>query len=136
MENAVALIDKLIKEHKVIIKDAQSLEQVANDARMLEELAGARETFVPGRFDQKQSLQKLQESLKAIDKGLREHFDREETGLLAAFEQHGAKKLITAFNDLLIEHKDLRDRMAHAKEHVAGLVSGGDGSSPVGRQCQ
>jgi len=125
MEEIVALIDKLIDEHKVVIEDARALEKVANDASALVELEEARDTFVPGRFDQKQSLQKLQESLEAIDKGLKEHFDREETGLLAAFEKHGDRKLVTTLNSLLLEHEDLRNRLAHAREHVAELVSGG-----------
>jgi hypothetical protein len=125
MEEVVALIDGLIDEHKVVIEDARTLEQVANDASALVELEKARDTFVPGRFDQKPSLQKLQESLEAIDKGLKEHFNREETGLLAAFEKHGDRKLVTTLNSLLLEHEDLRNRLAHAREHVAELVSGG-----------
>lgn len=125
MEDIVALIDNLIDEHKVIIKDAQSLEQVANDASTLVDLEEARETFVPGRLDQKQSLQKLQELLETIDQGLQAHFNREESGLLAAFEKHGDRKLVTTLKSLLLEHEDLRNRLAHAKDHVAELVSGG-----------
>jgi iron-sulfur cluster repair protein YtfE (RIC family) len=119
------LIDRLIDEHKVVIEDARALEKVANDASALVKLEEARDTFVPGRFDQQLSLQKLQESLEAIDKGLTRHFNREETGLLAAFEKHGDRKLVTTLNSLLLEHEDLRNRLAHAKEHVAELVSGG-----------
>ncbi len=125
MEEIVALIDNLIDEHKAIVKDAQSLEQVANDASLLEDLAEARGTFVPGRFDQKQNLHKLQELLETIAQGLQAHFNREETGLLAAFEKHGDRKLVTTLNSLLLEHEDLRNRLAHAKDHVAELVSGG-----------
>jgi iron-sulfur cluster repair protein YtfE (RIC family) len=125
MEDIVALIDRLIDEHKVIVRDARSLEQVANDASALADLAEARETFVPGRFDQKQSLQKLQESLEAIDQGLQAHFHREETGILTAFEKHGDRKLVTTLNSLLLEHEDLRNRLAHSREHVAELVDGG-----------
>jgi len=125
MQDIVALIDKLVDEHKVIVKDVKALEQVANDAGALTELEEAKENFMPGRFDQKQSLQKLQESLETIDKGLRKHFNREETGLLAAFEKHGDRKIVTALNSLLLEHEDLRNRLAHSKDHVAELVSGG-----------
>ena len=63
--------------------------------------------------------------LETIDKGLQAHFNREETGLLAAFEKHGGRKLVTALNSLLLEHKDLRSRLAHAKDHIAELMSGG-----------
>jgi iron-sulfur cluster repair protein YtfE (RIC family) len=127
MDETVAMIDKLIAEHKVIIKDAQSLERVANDASALVELEDAKDTFVPGRFDQKQNLQKLQESIAAIDRGLQEHFNREETALLVAFEKHGDTKLVTALNSLLLEHKDLINRLAHSKEHINELVNGGLG---------
>jgi iron-sulfur cluster repair protein YtfE (RIC family) len=127
MKEIATMIDNLIAEHRVIIKDARSLEQVANDASALVELEEAKDTFVPGRFDQKQSLQKLQESLAAIDQGLQEHFNREETALLSAFEKHGDTRLVTALNSLLLEHKDLRNRLTHAKEHIAELVSGGLG---------
>ena len=60
MEEALALINKIIDEHKVIIGRVQSLEQAANDASVLVGLEKARDTFVPGRLDQKQGLQKLQ----------------------------------------------------------------------------
>jgi iron-sulfur cluster repair protein YtfE (RIC family) len=125
MDETVAMVNKLIEEHKAIVKDAGSLEQVANDAALLEELREARDAFVPGRFDQKKSLQKLQELLEMIDRGLKEHFNREETGLLAAFEKHGDRKLVSTLKSLLLEHEDLRNRLSHAKEHVAELVSGG-----------
>ena len=125
MVETAALIDRLIEEHKLIIKDVQSLQNAANDASLLVGLKEARETFVPGRFDQKQSLKKLQELLETIDKGLRAHFNREETLLLAAFEKHGDRKLVTTLKSLLLEHEDLRGRLSHSKVHIAELVSGG-----------
>jgi len=64
------------------------------------------------------------EVLEKIDKGLQEHFNREETGLLEAFEKHGSRKLVTALNSLLIEHKDLRSRLAQSKKDVADLLEG------------
>jgi len=125
MKEVVAFIDQIISEHKVIKERMQSLELVANDASTLVDLKEAKEAFVPGRFDQKQSLQKLQELLETIDRGLQEHFDREETWLLAAFEKRGDRKLVTTLNSLLLEHKDLRNRLARSKDQVAELVSGG-----------
>jgi len=125
MDETLVLINELINEHKIIRKKTQSLEQVANDAILLEKLEEAKETFVPGRFDQKQSLQKLQELLNSIAIWLDEHFNREETALLIAVEKHGERKLVTALNSLLLEHADLRNRLVHAREHVAELLSGG-----------
>jgi hypothetical protein len=127
MEEVVALMDRLIEEHKAISRGISSLEQLANDASALEALEKARDTFVPGRFDQKENLQQLQKSIDGLSQGLDAHFNREETTLLAAFEQRGSRELVTALNSLLLEHKDLRNRLAHARKHIAELVSGGMG---------
>lgn len=125
MEEALALIDKIIEEHKTIIQRIQTLEQVANDAEAISGLEKAKDAFMPGRFEQKQGLQKLQEILEAIDHGIQAHFDREETGLLAAFEKYGDKELVSAWHSLLLEHEDLRNRLTHSKKHVAELTGGG-----------
>ena len=125
MEEALALIEEIIEEHKSIMQGAQTLEQTASDAEAMVGLEKAKETFMPGRFEQEQGLKKLQASLEAIDQRLRAHFNREETGLLDVFEKHGNKELASALRSLLLEHEDLRNRLAHSKKHVAELVSGG-----------
>ena len=125
MEEALVLIEKVIEEHKSIMQGVQTLEQAASDAEAIVDLEKAKETFMPGRFEQEKGLQKLQESLEAIDRGLRAHFDREETGLMDVFEKHGNKELASALRSLLLEHEDLRNRLAHSKKHIAELVSGG-----------
>ncbi len=125
MEKALVLIEKVIEEHKSIMQGVQTLEQAASDAEAIVDLEKAKEAFMPGRFEQEKGLRKLQESLEAIDRGLRAHFDREETGLMDVFEKHGNKELASALRSLLLEHEDLRNRLAHSKKHVAELVSGG-----------
>ena len=125
MDETLVLIDKLIAEHQVLNERVQSLEEAANDASIISDLKDARETFVPGRFDQKENLEKLKELVEAIDKWLDAHFNSEETALLAAVEKHGERKFVSALNSLLLEHSDLRDRLSHAREHVAELVGGG-----------
>jgi len=122
--STLALIEKLIEEHKVISKNAQSLEKAANDASLLTDLKDAREDFVPGRFDQNEKLKKLQELIASMNTWLDDHFNREETTLLKAVEQHGERKFVTALNSLLLEHSDLRNRLAHSKEHIAELTGG------------
>jgi iron-sulfur cluster repair protein YtfE (RIC family) len=125
MEETLALIEKIVGEHKSIMQGVRSLEQAASDAEAIVGLEKAKETFMPGRLEQEQGLKKLQASLEAIDQGLRAHFNREETGLMNVFEKHGNKELASALRSLLLEHEDLRNRLAHAKKHVAELVSGG-----------
>ncbi len=125
MEETLALIEKIVGEHKSIMQGVRSLEQAASDAEAIVGLEKAKETFMPGRLEQEQGLKKLQASLEAIDQGLRAHFNREETGLMNVFEKHGNKELASALRSLLLEHEDLRNRLAHAKKHVAELMSGG-----------
>ena len=125
MEETVALLNKIIEEHKTIIQKVQTLEQVANDTEAIVGLEKAKEAFMPGRFEQKQGLQKLQGLLETIEKGLQAHFNQEETGLLAAFEKHGGRKLVSALHSLLLEHEDLKQRFAHSGNLVAELSSGG-----------
>ena len=125
MEEGLALIDQLIEEHKQILQRFQTAEQAANDAVAILELDKAKEDFVPGRFgDQRQGLQNLQESLEAIEKGLQRHFDREETGLLTVFEQHRGGMLASGLRVLLLEHQEIKDRVAESKKEVAELASG------------
>ena len=125
MEEVVALIDQIIEEHKTILQRFQTLNQVANDVEAIGGLEKAKEAFMPGRLNQKQGLQKLQELVETIDKGLQTHFEREETALLSAFEKHGDRKLVTALRSLLLEHEDLKHRFAHSRNYVAQLTAGG-----------
>ena len=124
MEDALALIEKIIEEHKVIIDKVQVLEGLANDASAMAGIEDSREAFMPGRFDQKEGLQKLKELLEAVDEGLQAHFNREETALLSAFETHGDRKLVSDLKSLLLEHEDLKNRFAHSKNHIAELTTG------------
>ncbi len=59
MEEAVALIDRIIREHKLILKETRSSEQLANDASALLGLEEAKEILVPGRLSPEQSLHNL-----------------------------------------------------------------------------
>jgi len=125
MSETLDLVNKLIAEHKVISTSAGSLEQAANDATLIEDMKDARDTFVPGRFDQEKKLQELDEMLEETAVFLDKHFDREETVLLKAVEKDGEAEVVTALNSLLLEHADLRNRMVHTKNHVNELMSGG-----------
>ena len=124
MEEVLGLIDKIIEEHKTIIGRLKTLEQVANDAEAIVGFDKAKQVFVQGRFGQKEGLQELQDLLDKIARGLRAHFKREETALLTAFERYGDKNMASSLRSLLLEHDDLRSRIAHSKKHVAQLTGG------------
>ena len=125
MEEKAVLIDRILEEHKAIKQQMQTLEKVGNDVEALAGLDEIKGDFMPGRLDQSQSLKRLQDLLDKISHGLEEHFNREETGLLVAFEKHGDKELAAALRSLLLEHEDLRNRLAHSRKHVAELTGGG-----------
>lgn len=124
MEEALALIEKIIEEHKQILGNIRALEQVTNDAGALRVLDIAKEGFMPGRPDQAEGLHKLDELLAITNSGIRAHFNREETGLLAAFEEHGGEMLISALRALLLEHDVIRKRFVHAEQLVTELKTG------------
>ena len=123
MEEALALIDQLIAEHKQILQGVQTAEQVANDAMAILELDRAKDDFVPGRFgDPKQGLQNLQDSLETIEKGIQAHFGREESRLLTVLQQHGGGMLASGLRVLLLEHEELQNRISESKKEVAELA--------------
>lgn len=122
--DAIEVIDRIIEEHKKIFQSVENLELVANDAMALRGLEEAKDTFMPGRLEQKGGLQSLKQLLEGVDSGIRRHFNFEETYLLGAFDKHSAKKIISVLHSLLLEHEDIRNRLAHSKEHIAELIKG------------
>ena len=53
------------------------------------------------------------------------YFDREERGLLGAFEQSGKRMFASALHGLLLEHTELRSRLSKAKQEIGELKSSG-----------
>ena len=121
MKRTLALIELIIEEHKTIL---QRMDQVANDAEALQNFEKAKEVFMPGRPDQNAGLVELEKLANVISQGLQAHFNREETAVLAVFEEKGGKELASAFNSLLSEHNDLRHRLTYTKDRISRLVSG------------
>lgn len=124
MSTVLELIEKIIEEHKVFVKGFETLDQVINDAQAMGGLEKAKDTFVPGRLVQKDGLDKMKEILHTVHTGLKAHFDREETAVLAAFGKHGTEAMHSAFRSLLLEHTDLRTRLDQCQNEVDELTSG------------
>jgi hypothetical protein len=124
MKKELAVIERIIEEHKVIKERVKTLERAANDAEALIGFEQAKEAFMPGRLDQKKGLTALGELLDVIEQGLHKHFNYEEKELPGVVESCGDEGLSSDLNSLFLEHKDLRNRIAHSKRHVADLVSG------------
>ena len=125
MEEVLALIEKIIEEHKIINIRAQDLELVANDATMLVGLDQAKQDFMPGQLNQGAELKKLAESLEKLETGLRMHFEREEKALLTAVEEYADRSLVSTLHYLLREHNGIKKRFAHSDKDVAELMGGG-----------
>jgi iron-sulfur cluster repair protein YtfE (RIC family) len=124
MENDLAVIEKVIAEHKTIRQRVHKLEQVANDTEAMAGFEEAKEAFMPGRLDQKQGLSELKDTLGAIEEGLQKHFHFEEISLPTVVDRHGDEELKSSLQSILLEHADLRNRLNHSKNHAAELASG------------
>ena len=124
MEDDLAVIERVIAEHKTITQGFHTLEKVANDTEAMTGFDEAKEAFMPGRLDQKQGLRELGETLKTIEEGLNRHFHFEEISLPAVIARHGDEELKSSLKSILLEHADLRNRLNHSKNHAAELVGG------------
>ncbi|MFC2032919.1 hemerythrin domain-containing protein [Chloroflexota bacterium] len=124
MEDVIALLDQITEEHQTTFRRLKDLGQVVNDVEAIAGLEKSRESFVPGRLDQKAGLQKMQDILEIIAKGLEDHFNCEETRLLGAFERHGDRRLASTLNSLLQEHGEIRQRFANSQSQIAELAKG------------
>ena len=125
MEGTLALMDAIIKEHKQIREDVETTEHIADDLGAILELDRAVGDFEPATLDHKRrSLQGLQQSLEKVDKELRAHFEREEGALLTAFEDYGGRTFASALRALLVEHQELKNRIAKSKQDAAELAVG------------
>lgn len=130
MNDIHKLIEQIIEEHKVAFARMKNMEVVANDAQAITGLEESKESFMPGRHDQRKGLEVLQGLLETVTIGLEKHFKREETALLAAFEKYGEREMATSLHSLLLEHEDLKGRLTLTKKHIAELL-GGDLSQHV-----
>jgi hypothetical protein len=124
MEEAIALIEQIIEEHRQIIRGLQALERVTNDADALKVLDKAQGDFVPGRLgDHQPGLQSWRDSLEVTDQGMRAHFNREEISLLPVIENHGSETQVSSWRAWLSEHEELRNHLAVLKKELAELTA-------------
>ena len=124
MEDVIALIDKIIEEHKTIFQRLQNLEQIANDAEAIKGFDKTKELFMPGKLEEKQGLEAFRKLLDTIIQGIHDHFSREEGTLVTAFEKQADRKLASALHSLLLGHEDLKSHLKRSKQDVAKLTDG------------
>ncbi len=120
---ALALIEKIIEEHRIILGGIHELDVRANDVAAMKGLGQAQEDFTPGRLHhQREALQKWSETLASIDAGIRAHFNREETALVAAIAEYGDEDLASTLQHWLAEHAELRQRLDKMKADIDNLT--------------
>jgi len=124
MEDDLATIERVIAEHITIRRRFQNLEKAANDAEAMMGFEEAKEAFMPGRLNQKQGLRELEDTIDTIEAGLQKHFHFEETSLPSVVDRRGDEEDKSSLRSILLEHVDLRSRLAHSKKHAAELVNG------------
>ncbi len=124
MDNPVALIDEMLEDHATIVKDVEGLEKACSDATALTHLSKADKDFSPGRLDRAEGVKNLQNTIEKCEKGVADHFSREETALLEVFKKHGDDASMSQFHTLLKQHQELKDRFAEATRRAGELVSG------------
>jgi hemerythrin-like domain-containing protein len=124
-EHAIELLDKLIYEHSSGNVRTAELQQLADEALLLNDFVEAQDAFVPGRLDKGKGLDNLQEMMQSIMLFLGNHFDREENVLLEVIEGVADSELLRSFNDLISEHEYLRTRVKRVNELIMDLKKGG-----------
>lgn len=121
MADLLAIIEKIIEEHKIILADFQVFENVINDAGALMSLEKGKDVFKPGQFSPREGLIKLNQIHNTVTVGIEAHFNREETALLKAFLDYGQADFVTALKKLLNEHLDIRNELKVLKGHIEEL---------------
>ena len=123
MNEVLDMINSIIEEHRKIVQSIHGTEQIVNDFGAIVEVKKTTDAYEPASTDpEKRSLERFRESLKMVSEGLNAHFNREETSLLKAFEEHGGAVLASALHALLKEHEEIRNRLVKLERDAAELA--------------
>jgi len=113
MSNSLALINRVIAEHKNISRHVKLVGDSVPDREALAALEKAYGDFAPDQMKAlSEKLVKLQQSLSALDEGLKNHF---------AFEEEILPSLLgeLLMRWLSIEHDEIKSKINEAKSEAA-----------------
>ena len=113
MLDKLAIINRVIAEHQTIGQHVKLLGDSVSDEEALKSLEGARADWIPGRLEAVSEKQKrLQQTMNALDEGLRRHF---------AFEEKALPPLLgeLLMQSLILEHREIKERIDEAKSIAA-----------------
>ena len=113
MLDKLAIINRVIAEHQTIGQHVKLVGDSVSDEEALKSLEGARSDWIPGRLETVSEKQKrLQQTMNALDEGLRRHF---------AFEEKALPPLLgeLLMQSLILEHREIKEKIDEAKSTAA-----------------
>ncbi len=123
MNNALAVIDRIIAEHRQILQKTAGLGRMASDLGAAGTLAAV-ESSLSGKTGDRRNLLRLQKLLTTTTRELERHFTFEETGLMAAMEKFGDRRVVSGFSTLFFQHEGLRNEFTRSGIELAELIDG------------
>lgn len=113
MQDKLAVIKRIIDEHQTIKEHVKLVGDSVSDQEALAALQKAHADFIPGRLEVVSEKQKkLQQTISALDEGLKNHFTFEEKVLPPLL----GKLVMQA---LVLEHGEIKNEIDEAKSVVA-----------------
>lgn len=113
MLDKLAIINRVIAEHQTIGQHVKLVGDSVSDEEALKSLEGTRADWIPGRLEAVSEKQKrLQQTMNALDEGLRRHFTFEEKALPPLLGE-----LLT--QSLILEHREIKEKIDEAKSTAA-----------------
>ena len=115
MLDSLAIINRILEEHQTIRGHIKLVGDSVSDEEALSSLEKARADWIPGRPEiLSEKKKKLQQTINALDEGLKNHFAYEEKTLPPLLG-----KLL--MRSLLLEHQAIKKEIDEAKSAVAGI---------------
>ena len=113
MLDNLAIINRVIEEHQTIRQHVKLVGDSVSDEEALASLERARADWIPGRPEILSEKQKrLQQTMSALDEGLKNHF---------AFEEKTLPPLLgeLLMRALTLEHQEIKEKLGEAKSIAA-----------------
>ena len=112
MQDKLAIIRRIIDEHQTIKGHMKLVGDSVSDQEALATLQKAHADFIPGRLEvMSEKQKKLQQTMSALDEGLKNHF---------AFEEKALPPLLgeLLMQALVLEHREIKNEIDEAKSTV------------------
>ena len=113
MLDKLAIVNRVIEEHQTIRGHIKLVGDSVSDEEALKSLEGARADWIPGRLETVSEKQRrLQQTLNALDEGLKNHF---------AFEEKALPPLLgeMLMRALILEHRGIKSQIEEVKNMLA-----------------